>query len=96
MDETNRLAAVCKMVEGSFCRPQVSLEGVKQGYVELYPTVDGVEYEIKISVRNHAEAARLRFEERRLDHDWRAKALIEGTPEFEELATLVRKMAGGS
>jgi hypothetical protein len=64
-------------------------------YVKLRPIVDGVEYEIKISARNPAAAARARFEQLKRNPEWAAKALDPDTDEGREFADLQRRMAGG-
>jgi hypothetical protein len=61
MTEIAQLEAACLTIDQCLStagvRSSVNLEGVRQGYVELYSIVDGVEYEIRIRVRNPADAA---------------------------------------
>jgi hypothetical protein len=62
MTEIAQLEAACRTIDQCLStvgvRSSVNFEGAGQGYVDLYSTVDGVEYEIRIRLRNRLDAAK--------------------------------------
>jgi hypothetical protein len=65
---------------------------------ELHPTVDGVEYEITISVmtlERKGKAAQAELDELAQIPSWRENALKEGTDEFKKREQLEQTIAWG-
>jgi hypothetical protein len=65
---------------------------------ELLPTIDGVEYKIRISVitdREKGEVAKARYDKLRQDLEWGKKAIEKGSPENMEWKQLTEAMARG-
>jgi hypothetical protein len=107
-DQTNRLVALGNKIAEclSLDRPYQQISGSPSGicremHAELRPTIDGVAYEISISIKQAAtmtpEAAQARLDELSQNATWRENALFEpDSAEAKQFGDLQRIIARGA
>ena len=97
MTEAEQVAAVSQQIDQCLSpkvQMAVDLKNItSKGYANVCSSIDGMEHEIKIIVRNPAKAAQARLDELKERRGWSKKALNPNSNEGKELARLQAAMA---